>query len=311
MKHLCVIGLGGVGGYFAYKLATTYTPDSGTQISFVARGKTFEAVTRNGLVLLSPETDGKPTHPALLGRSAAELPPADLYLVCSKEYDLEAICESIKPHVNANTVIFPLLNGVDISERIRRVIPEGIVLPSCVYISSHIRQKGVVEHHGGPGRIIYGDDPRHPGFGASALAGFFRAADIHITFSESVQTDIWTKFLFIASFGVVTARYLVPMGALLEEGELRRTVIAVMHEVEAVARAKGVALPEGIVGQILERQKAIPYDTPTSLMLDVKAGNPHNELDIFAGTVVRYGEGLGVPVPEMKRLYGEITQQPS
>jgi len=78
---------------------------------------------------------------------------------------LEAICEQLKIVVRPDVVILPLMNGVDIYERIRRILPTGIVLSVCVYVASHIRGKGVVEHTGNPGRIIVGKDPEHFQYG--------------------------------------------------------------------------------------------------------------------------------------------------
>lgn len=308
MSHLCVIGLGGVGGYFGYKLARRYGPGSGTDISFVARGATFDAVSESGFVLISPETDGAAVRPAHLGRTPDDVPPADVYLVCTKEYDLDSVCESLRPRVGPDTVMLPLLNGVDINERIRTVISSGIVLPSCVYISSHIRQKGVVEHSRTPGHVICGPDPLRQDFLPDTLLGLLRGADIHVTFTEAVHTEIWTKFLFISPFGLVTARHRAPIGKVLEDPGMRATAVALMHEVLAVAISRGVHLPEALVGRILERQKSTPYNNPTSLMLDVLAGKTRNELDIFAGTVIRFARQAGVPVPEMETIYGELSR---
>ena len=70
-----------------------------------------------------------------------------------------------------DVVVLPLMNGVDIYERIRRVLPTGIVLPACVYVASHLQQKGVVEHKGNPGRIIVGNDflLKHPEAAGAAI----------------------------------------------------------------------------------------------------------------------------------------------
>ena len=69
MSHLnvCVIGVGGVGGYFGGKLAHTFSsnPDSSVDVFFVARGKHLEAIKQNGLVLKSPEFGSITCRPTL------------------------------------------------------------------------------------------------------------------------------------------------------------------------------------------------------------------------------------------------------
>jgi 2-dehydropantoate 2-reductase len=52
-KHIVVVGLGGVGGYFGFKINQTNEVSGKYKISFVARGETYEKVKENGLVLIS------------------------------------------------------------------------------------------------------------------------------------------------------------------------------------------------------------------------------------------------------------------
>ncbi|MGE8513660.1 MAG: 2-dehydropantoate 2-reductase N-terminal domain-containing protein, partial [Chryseobacterium culicis] len=54
-KHIVVVGLGGVGGYFGFKINQTNETSRKYTVSFVARGETYEKVKDNGLTLLSPE----------------------------------------------------------------------------------------------------------------------------------------------------------------------------------------------------------------------------------------------------------------
>ena len=160
--ELAIVGLGGVGGYFGFKLAQKYVGTTAASVTFVARGETYAQVKKYGLTLLSPEHSTTIAHPAKLVEMVSELESIDVLLLCVKEYDLEAVCTQLKLNVQDNTVILPLMNGVDIYERIKRIIPTVIVLPACVYVASHIKEKAVVEHKGNPGRIIVGKDPERP-----------------------------------------------------------------------------------------------------------------------------------------------------
>jgi len=58
---------------------------------------------------------------------------SDLILLCTKSYDLNSALEAIRTRMNETTVIIPLLNGVDIYERIRHVLKQGFILPACLY----------------------------------------------------------------------------------------------------------------------------------------------------------------------------------
>lgn len=84
--NVCVMGVGGVGGYFGGKLAHTFSSnsDSPAHIFFVARGEHLEAITRNGLVLKSPEFGRVTCRPTLATGKMSDLPPIDIFLICVK-----------------------------------------------------------------------------------------------------------------------------------------------------------------------------------------------------------------------------------
>jgi 2-dehydropantoate 2-reductase len=170
--------------YFGFKLAQKYASSDAVNISFVARAQTYEIVKEKGLTLLSAEHENPGAHPHQIYRDLEELPATDVFVICVKEYDLENICQQLKSRVKEDTVILPLMNGVDIYERIRKIISNGIVLPSCVYVASHIKEKGIVEHKGNPGKIVMGKDPENPQYDALEIAALLKDACIDLDYKE-------------------------------------------------------------------------------------------------------------------------------
>ncbi|WP_426059006.1 ketopantoate reductase family protein [Hymenobacter sp. B1770] len=304
--EIAVVGLGGVGGYFGFKLAQHYADNLAARVTFVARGATHATVQAQGLTLLSAEHSLSRVSPANLVDNVSALGEVDLVLICVKEYDLEAVCRELKPRLSAGAVLLPLMNGVDIYDRIRRIIPQAIILPACVYVASHIKQKAVVEHKGNPGKIIVGHDPQHPDYAPRSVVSLLAQAGITIEFQPNAFPAIWTKFFFIASFGLVSARHNKPIGQVLEEPELHERARRIMQEIEAIARAKNIALPTNIVAQTFQKAATFPYHTPTSLQLDVHFGKAQTELELFAGAIIAFGTDLGIDVVETRRIYTEI-----
>lgn len=305
--QIAIIGLGGVGGYFGFKLAQRYAGTPDAAITFVARAGTYEVVKQNGLTLLSPEHPVSVVRPDKLIERVSELQHAAVIILCVKEYDLEAICEQMKAVVRPDVVVLPLMNGVDIYERIRRILPTGIVLPACVYVASHIKEKGVVEHKGNPGRIIVGKDPQHTHYSPEWLVNLLANADITIEYQENAFPAIWTKFFFIASFGLVSARYNKSIGQVEQEPLLHERAERIMREIAAIARQKEVTLPADVIDQTFQKARSFPFHTPTSLQLDVHSGKAHTELALFAGAVVACGNTLGIPTEETRKIQEEIT----
>ena len=305
---ISIIGLGGVGGYFGFKLAQKYRGVTDVTITFIARRKTYEIVKENGLTLLSPEHTNTIAIPDKILQSVKELHAADLVIICVKEYDLEVVCINLKDKVSEHTVLLPLMNGVDIYERIRKIIPQGIILPACVYVASHIKEKGIVEHKGNPGKIIVGKDPHYPQYDPKQIIELLKDAAINVEYKENSFPDIWTKYFFIASFGLVSARYNKSIGEVNKEADLHGRALLIMKEIEAVAHKKGIPLPQDIIEQTFQKSTTFPYDTPTSLQLDVQSGKKNNELDLFAGAIINYGKEMHTSVVETEKIYYEIEE---
>ena len=306
--QIAIIGLGGVGGYFGYKLAHTYSNQEDTVISFVSRNPTYDIVCQKGLLLISPENERETSvHPHIVLEHVQELNSVDLVLICVKEYDLENVCRGLKPIVQSNTVILPLMNGVDIYERIRTIIHDGIVLPSCVYVASHIKERGIIVHQGKPGTIHVGKDPQSS-FLPDDIIVLFNRAEISIQYQENVLKAIWEKFIFIASFGLVSGRYNKTIGQILESPELKQKASFVMEEIRSIADHKGFKLHPNFIDLTFKKAAVFPYHTPTSLQLDIQSKKPKNELALFAGPILKYGKEWGLAVKATEEIYLEINQ---
>jgi 2-dehydropantoate 2-reductase len=308
--NICVVGVGGVGGYFGGKLAHTFptTSDSPVRIFFVARGKHVEAITRNGLLLESPDFGRVICKPTLATQRMSDLPEIDIFLISVKGYDLMDVASSIKDYVKENTIILPLLNGADIHERIRREIKTGIILPACVYVSAHIEEPGVVVHIGKPGKIIFGKDPARPDCIPRRLLTAFEESSIDCEWKEDAGPAIWEKYIFIASFGLVSARYDRTLGEILDEPSLKEEVAAIMNEVYSIASKRNISLPDGIVELSLQKAATFPRDTQTSLQRDIRQKKGKSELELFGGTIIDLGKKLGIPTPTTEKIYRELER---
>jgi 2-dehydropantoate 2-reductase len=307
-KKIAIIGLGGVGGYFGFKIAGKYKSNPSIEVTFVARGETYETVKASGLTLLSPEHSDPVVRPDKIISDLSELQESDLVIICVKEYDLEKVCLELKEKIKEDTLVLPLMNGVDIYDRIRKILTTGVVLPACVYVASHIKKKGVVEHKGNAGKIILGKDPQKNSIEPKWVYDLLKDSEADVVYKENPLPDIWTKFFFIASFGLVSARYNKPIGQVNEEPDLRARAKEIMLEIQQITVNKGINLPEDIIKITFHKASTFPYNTPTSLQLDVQSDRSNNELELFAGAIINYGRQLTIPVTETEKIYAEIRQ---
>ncbi|OPB95138.1 2-dehydropantoate 2-reductase [Elizabethkingia meningoseptica] len=305
-KHIVVVGLGGVGGYFGFKINQTNEDSGQYTISFIARGETYKKVQEQGLTLISPEHSNSKTKPNAIYSDIHEITAPDLVLICVKEYDLENVCSQLLKVINKNTVLLPMMNGADIYERIRNVIPDNTILPSCIYVASHIKEKGIVEHKGKAGKLIAGRDPQHFSENINWIITLLTDSGIDLDFKDNSFTDIWTKFFFVSSFGLVTAKYNSSIGTVCTDPVQMQEATEIMKETERIARKKQIALPEDIIEKTFERAASFPPTTPTSLQLDINSGKRDNELELFAGTIIKYGAELDTATPFTQKIYKEL-----
>ncbi|QIY90270.1 ketopantoate reductase family protein [Chryseobacterium gallinarum] len=305
-KHIVVVGLGGVGGYFGFKINKTNEISGKYKVSFVARGETYEKVKENGLILLSPEHSDHHTYPDAIEQNISDIKAPDLVLICVKEYDLENVCRQLVEIMHKDTVLLPMMNGADIYERIRDIIPDHTILPTCIYVASHIKERGMVEHKGKPGKMIVGRDPEHFSMNIDWVIDLLKESKIDLEFKDNSLTDIWTKFFFIASFGLVTAKYNSSIGTVCSDEQQKQEATEIMKEMKKIADKKGILLQPDIIDSTFEKAAAFPFDTPTSLQLDIHSGKKENELELFAGAILKSGKELDIDTLFTRKIYNEI-----
>lgn len=305
-KHIVVVGLGGVGGYFGFKINQNNETTEKYTISFVARGETYEKVKENGLTLLSPEHSNSQTHPDDIVQNISEIKNPDLVLICVKEYDLENVCTQLLAVINKDTVLLPMMNGADIYDRIRKIIPKHTILPTCIYVASHIKERGVVEHKGKAGKMIVGRDPEHFSASVEWITELLSESKVDFDFKDNSLSDIWTKFIFIASFGLVTAKHNSSIGTVCTDKQQKKEATEIMKEIKQIADKKEIYLQEDIISATFDKASTFPFETPTSLQLDIHSGKKDNELELFAGAVLKYGSETDVEIPFTHKIYTEI-----
>jgi 2-dehydropantoate 2-reductase len=302
-----IIGIGGVGGYYGGKLAMKYAGTGEHEVIFYARGAHLAAIRKDGLKLVT--VDGECTvRPTLATDNPAEMGKLDLAIVCTKSYGLEEAAKAVAGNLRDDSVVLPLLNGVDITDRLRAVLPRGIVLCGGVFISSAIQGPGLVKQVGGTGQLFFGPAEKADVEKFRPIEALLKGAGIKAELSADALLPLWTKYIFIGPMAGVTSLAGKPFGEVLGNADDRATVEGMMREVEAVARKKGVNFPADIVQSSLGKAAAFAPTTKTSMQLDYERGN-RTELDIFIAYMVQAGKELGIPVPFHEKVYEELKKR--
>jgi 2-dehydropantoate 2-reductase len=302
--RIVIAGIGGVGGYFGGKLAAYYAArPAEVEVSFVARGANEAAIRERGL---SVESDGQAwvARPARLTSEPAELGVADLIICCTKGYDLEHSIAQLQPCLGPDTVVLPLLNGVDSYERIKRLLPEQEVWDGCVYIVARLTEPGLVRDTGNIRALHFGSR-QGPSARQEQVARLLQAAGIDARLASDVLSAIWQKFVFISPVATLTSAFDASLGAVLAGPETRPLVDELLAEVLQLAAGLGISLPADIRARTLGTMNALPYATVSSMYNDYQQGKA-TEVESLTGYVVRSSQALGLPCPAYERLYAQL-----
>lgn len=305
--NIVIIGVGGVGGYFGGKLTKLIEHENDIKIYFIARNNHLNEIKMNGLFLDTDEGQ-MICKPTLATDNISELPQLDFCLICVKSYDLENVLIQLKSKISDKTMILPLLNGVDIYERIRSIIQNGIVFPSCVYVGTHIEKPGKVTQRGGTCTIHFGKDPKND-YVNPRIFNLLQKSNIKYNWTDNPYIEIWSKFIFIASFGLVTANYDKTIGEVFQSDELSQYVRNTMTEIYNIANKKQIFLPSTIIDESFNRGSTFPFETKTSFQRDYKIKGKTDERDIFGGTIIRMGKQFGVKTETTKMIYDSIQKK--
>ena len=303
---IVVLGLGGVGGYYGGMLARKYKDDPEIDIYFMARGAHLENVKKFGLTVIT-ETGTFVATPALATNNAAEIGIADYIIVTTKSYDLDATIEQVKPCIGKNTVILPLLNGIDITMRIRDLLPNTEVWQGCTYIVGRRNEPGTVESSGNIHLVYFGNDNK-----TSERLLFMEKlmcdAGFDARFSDEILSLIWKKFFFISSTASLTAYFDVSFGALLTDKERKETLLGLLNELLLVAQAENIDVDSSVIDDVVRQLEALPFETTSSMHTDFNA-RKNTELQTLTGIVVDLAQKHNIKVPIYDEVYEELKQK--
>jgi 2-dehydropantoate 2-reductase len=297
--RIAVVGAGGVGAGFGAALAK-----AGADVTFIARGAHLAAMKSTGLKVLSPRGD---IHlvPTQATANPAEVGPVEFVLFCVKQWDVESAGAHIRPMIGPDTAVIPLQNGVDAAERLIPVLGKNAVMGGVAQISAAITGPAQIQQVGTFMRMIFGElDGKRSQRGEELLALCLKAG-FDATLSDQILTDLWMKFILLASNASIVALARQPIGVVRDDPDMRPIFAAAYQETFNVGRARGVAIPASAVETILENTYRFPPDMKPSMALDLDRGN-RLELPWLGGKVVEFGKKAGVPTPTHSLMYAML-----
>jgi 2-dehydropantoate 2-reductase len=287
MRH-AVLGAGGVGAFLGASLARV-----GREVLLLMRE---ESLGRYGGVVH--------VESVLLGDFDAELPaaptlggPVDVVWVATKATQLADALERVPEPAAEDSVVVPLLNGLDHVELLRRRFGPTRVLPAAITIESERVGPGLVRQLSSFASVQLSPAPQ-----AEAVRDELIAAGIAASVGESEASVLWGKLAVLAPIALTTTLRGSALGGVVADPAWRRRLEECVREVAAAAREDGVVLdPEAMIARI----ESVPPGVRSSMQKDREAGRP-TEIDAIGGSVLRAAARHGLDASATQALVDGI-----
>lgn len=307
LQNITISGLGGVGGYYGAMLVQAAQREGlGRQISFVARGLHREAIAQRGLHVVTPTRDFL-VHPDHLDENPAKLPPADLLILATKSYDLKANIRQLRPLITKKTIILPLLNGADIADQVKRLLPRNRVWDGCVYISGRKPEAGEILLEAERELFFFGSRGATRTPEEEELFQLLDSVKVHAINPDNIEEHIRKKFVMISATATGTSYFNKTVGDALEDHP--REMRLLIEELCYLFWRLGHDLGEDAVERTIERQTFMIPTSTSSMHVDFMAGRP-TELENLTGYVVRTARAHDIPLPTYEKMYQALSSTP-
>lgn len=248
------------------------------------------ALERDGAALTAPDGLHAEAATAITASELAE--PFDLVIVAVKASAITAVVDEIAPAIGSETIIVPLLNGMRHIDRLEAGYP-GRVAGGLAKIVASLDDRGGAVQMTSLAEITIGS------LGSAPLPNWvgqtLDVPGLAVVEAIDVRHNLWEKWAFIASAGIITCLFDNAVGNVQEAGGLSYIHDAV-REAEAVATAAGYPPREAAHAQSLAILTEPGSAFTSSLYRDLTTGKV-TEAEHILGDLASRARHFGVDIP--------------
>jgi 2-dehydropantoate 2-reductase len=309
MRRVAVYGAGAVGGFLAWHLAR-----AGHAVSVIARGPHLQAIQANGLVL-EPHGGAAQAVQVEVSDDPASLGVRDFVLVTLKHPALAGAVDGLKHLAGPDTIFVFATNGIpwwaepgldflDPGGRLAAAIAPGRRVGCVVKASLEVREPGIVAMDTASARFILGPGHAEAASAASAASALFAGASLETAHAADLLPAVWDKLMLNVGFGLPAALLGLPVGAVARQPEMQAFTRALLSEIRAVARARGVETT--VADDVAADRGILASPHLPSLLQDLQKGRAA-EIDALVTAPMRLAQLAGGDAPVLRMLGSLLT----
>lgn len=286
--RIVVIGAGALGASFGARLART-----GHAVTLVDTwAPHVAAINELGLRALGVPDAVEIRVPAAL--PAAAPPGQDLALIAVDANGTETAAGLAARCLGPEGFALTLQNGIGNVETLTATLGRERVIGGSTMCSFRTIGPGEVEQTN-LAKTILGELDGRTSERVMGLRDLLRAAGYPTEISTDIMGAIWEKLIVNVTINPICAITGLRMGEIARLPATNRYQDRLLDEALAVARAKGLALPEADLRARIKAHCWDKYSKP-SMLQHLEAGR-RTEIAALNGALVREADALGVPVP--------------
>lgn len=293
-----IVGAGALGSYYGARLAL-----AGNDVRFLLRGE-LSAVRERGLTLHEKDGTRRLADVAAFA-TTGEIGPVDIVIITLKTTANAELARMLPPLLGPQTAVVTLQNGLGNEECLAALVGAERVLGGLCFIAVNRVAPGELRGFHTPGSITLGEFGRPASDRSRAIAAWFKAAGVNCLAVENLAEARWRKLIWNVPFnGLAIAAGGITTDRIMADPILRQRARTLMDEVAMAARAFGFSVPEQFIQSQLDVTPPMGAYQPSSLV-DFLAGRAV-ELEAIWGEQLLRAKQLGVPMPELEKIYGQI-----
>src|SRR5579863_8461141 len=296
--RMLVVGAGATGGYFGGRLA-----EAGRDVTFLVRPARAAQLSEHGLEIVSPN-GGFKLKPKLVTADALT-PSFDVILLTVKAFALAAALADIATAVAPDTMILPVLNGMKHLDALAERFGPRPVLGGVCKIAATIDAEGRIVQLAKFHELSYGELNDEKSARIAALDDFMQGAGFTAHASTSIIREMWEKWLFLASLGVVTCLMRGTIGEVAAAAGGKDFVRRLLGEITAIVEAAGISPDPKFIAETIGMLTSEGSPLTSSMYRDLQNGH-QIEADQIVGDLLARGRGYGVETPLLAAAYTNL-----
>jgi 2-dehydropantoate 2-reductase len=298
--RILVVGAGAVGGYFGGRLA-----QAGRDVTFLVLPKRAEQIQAQGLRILSPMHGDFTVRPKTI--TAAQIAsPYDVIFLSVKSYDLAAAINDFAPAVGQQTVIIPVLNGMQHMDVLTQRFGERAVLGGVCFVATEIDSQGRIVQLANFQSLTYGELDGRKTPRIEAVHQVFSGGGFEAAISGDIFRDMWQKWVWLASVGPITCLLRGNIGEIVAVPGGADLCLTAFRECAAIAGACGYPMSEQFLAEKGPLLTAAGSTLTSSMYRDL-TDHARVEVDTILGDLVERGRKHGVSAPIVEAAFVNLS----